>query len=83
MSTPNKNGTPSKRSRLNDESGSQTPNRDPVTPSRRPRAPSQQTPSSQQLRTPNRNRKYINFSNAVNLNFFTNIEIVVVALNHL
>lgn len=52
MSTPNKNGTPSKRTR-NDGTGSQTPSRDPITPSRRTRAGSQQTPS----RTPNRNRK--------------------------
>lgn len=52
MSTPNGSGTPSKRAR-NESSGSQTPNRDPITPSRRTRSGSQQTPS----RTPNRNRK--------------------------
>lgn len=56
MSTPNENGTPSKRAR-NEGSGSQTPSRDPITPSRRTRAGSQQTPSQQ--RTPNRNRKFI------------------------
>lgn len=53
MSTPNKNVTPSKRAR-NEGSGSQTPNRDPITPSRRTRSGSQQTPSQ---RTPNRSRK--------------------------
>lgn len=54
MSTPSKNVTPSKRAR-NDGSGSQTPNRDPITPSRRTRSGSQQTPSQ---RTPNRSRKF-------------------------
>lgn len=54
MSTPNKSGSPSKRAR-NDGTGSQTPNRDPITPSRRTRSGSQQTPSQ---RTPNRNRKF-------------------------
>lgn len=52
MSTPN--GTPSKRAR-NENAGSQTPQpNDPITPSRRTRAGSQQTPS----RTPSRSRKY-------------------------
>lgn len=54
MSTPNENGTPSKRSR-GESSGSQTPNRDPITPSRRTRSGSQQTPSQ---RTPSRSRKF-------------------------
>lgn len=57
MSTPNENGTPSKRAR-NGSSGSQTPGREPITPSRRTRSGSQQTPSQQHLRTPNRNRKF-------------------------
>lgn len=51
MSTPN--GTPSKRAR-NENAGPQTPQQnDPITPSRRTRAGSQQTPS----RTPSRSRK--------------------------
>lgn len=54
MSTPN--GTPSKRAR-NENAGPQTPQQnDPITPSRRTRAGSQQTPSQQ--RTPSRSRKY-------------------------
>lgn len=59
MSTPNENGTPSKRAR-NESSGSQqqTPGREPITPSRRTRSGSQQTPSQQHMRTPNRNRKF-------------------------
>lgn len=54
MSTPN--GTPSKRAR-NENAGPQTPQNDPITPSRRTRAGSQQTPSQQNLRTPSRSRK--------------------------
>lgn len=54
MSTPN--GTPSKRAR-NENAGPQTPQQnDPITPSRRTRSGSQQTPSQQ--RTPSRSRKY-------------------------
>lgn len=60
MSGRNDNGTPSKRAR-NGSTGSQTPSRDPITPSRRTRSGSQQTPSQQHLRTPNRNRKHFSF----------------------
>lgn len=57
MSTPNESAnTPSKRSR-NDETDSQPQNRDPITPSRRTRTGSQQTPSQQ--RTPSRNRELL------------------------
>lgn len=73
MSTPNENGTPSKRAR-NDEA--QTPNRNPITPSRRSRSGSQQqTP----LRTPNRNRMYFNLNNPCKSNRFYLIELLIIS----